>query len=61
MKLDFSPHFIRSYRKAPQPSSVRSTINPPSLLEDLHHPSLRSKKYGVRGDVWQARVPSLLP
>jgi hypothetical protein len=25
-------------------------------MEDLHHPSLRAKKYGVAGDLWQARV-----
>jgi len=26
------------------------------LLENAHHPSLRTKKYGAKGDVWQARI-----
>ncbi|MBI2055131.1 MAG: hypothetical protein HYT39_03480, partial [Candidatus Sungbacteria bacterium] len=26
------------------------------LLNDLRHPSLRAKKYGGVGNVWQARV-----
>jgi mRNA interferase RelE/StbE len=26
------------------------------LLENLHHPSLRAKKYGAAADLWQARV-----
>lgn len=26
------------------------------LKENLHHPSLRAKKYGGTKDVWQARV-----
>jgi mRNA interferase RelE/StbE len=56
MKLAFSPHFIRNYRKAP--AAIQRAFDKQSalLLEDLHHPSLRAKKYGVRGDVWQARV-----
>jgi mRNA interferase RelE/StbE len=56
MTLDFSPHFQRSYRKAP--AVVQQAFDKQSalLLQDLHHPSLRAKKYGVRGNVWQARV-----
>jgi mRNA-degrading endonuclease RelE of RelBE toxin-antitoxin system len=56
MNLDFSPHFIRSYRKAPL--AVQQAFEKQSLLllQNLHHPSLRAKKYGVAGDVWQARV-----
>ena len=26
------------------------------LVEDLHHPSLRAKKYTEANDVWQARL-----
>lgn len=56
MKLDFSPHFLRNYRKAP-PAIQRAFDKQSALLvEDLHHPSLHAKKYGVRGDLWQARV-----
>jgi len=56
MKLDFSPHFLRSYKKAP--ADIQRAFDKQSafLLKDLHHPSLRAKKYGVQGDVWQARV-----
>jgi len=56
MKLDFAPHFLRNYRKAP--AAIQQAFDKQSglLLQDLHHPSLRAKKYGVRGDVWQARV-----
>jgi mRNA interferase RelE/StbE len=56
MKLAFSPHFLGSYRKAT--SAVQRAFNKQSafLLENLHHPSLRAKKYGVAGDLWQARV-----
>lgn len=56
MTLDFSPHFVRSYRKAPV--AVQRAFDKQSalLLEDPRHPSLRTKKYGVADDVWQARV-----
>ncbi len=56
MRLAFSPHFVRSYGKAP--AAVRRAFDKQSalLLDNLHHPSLRAKKYGVAGDVWQARV-----
>jgi mRNA interferase RelE/StbE len=58
MTLDFSPHFSRSYRKAP--FEVQRALDKQSLLllQNLHHPSLRAKKYGVAGDLWQARVNS---
>jgi mRNA-degrading endonuclease RelE of RelBE toxin-antitoxin system len=56
MKVEFSPHFLRSYRKAP--ALVQRAFDKQSalLLEDPRHPSLRLKKYGVSGNVWQARV-----
>jgi mRNA-degrading endonuclease RelE of RelBE toxin-antitoxin system len=56
MTLDFSPHFLRSYRQAP--AAIQRAFDKQSalLLENPHHPSLRTKKYGVAGDVWQARV-----
>lgn len=56
MKLAFSPHFLRSYRKAP--TTIQRAFDKQSalLLQDLRHPSLHAKKYGARGDVWQARI-----
>jgi len=52
MKVEFSPHFLRSYRKAP--ALVQRAFDKQSvlLLEDPRHPSLRLKS----GNVWQARV-----
>jgi hypothetical protein len=56
MKLAFSSHFQRSYQKAG--ANVRRAFDKQSalLLQDLAHPSLPAKKYGVAGALWQARV-----
>ena len=56
MILRFSEHFLRSYRKAPQ--RIRDAFDKQAflLLQNLHHPSLRAKKYDEAGDLWQARV-----
>jgi len=56
MRLAFSPHFVRSYEKAP--AAIRRSFDKQSalLLQNLHHPSLCAKKYGAAGDIWQARV-----
>ncbi len=56
MKLTFSPHFVRSYTKAPL--AIQRAFDKQSLLllQDLRHPSLRAKKYDEGTDKWQARV-----
>jgi len=56
MKLAFSPHFSRSYEKAP--IAIQQAFDKQSalLLENSRHPSLRTKKYDVKGSVWQARI-----
>jgi mRNA-degrading endonuclease RelE of RelBE toxin-antitoxin system len=56
MRFEYSPHFVRSYSKAPV--AIRRVFDKQSalLLQDLRHPSLRAKKYGGAGDLWQARV-----
>ena len=56
MKLFRSTHFERNYAKAPQ--QVQRAFDKQSLLllQNLHHPSLRSKKYGESLGLWQARV-----
>jgi len=56
MRLEYSPHFLRSYNKAPE--RIRRAFDKQAafLLKDLQHPSLRAKKYGTQGDEWQARV-----
>lgn len=54
MRFVFSPHFTRSYAKAPP--AVQRTFDKQSLLllQDLRHPSIRAKKY--EGEKWQGRV-----
>ena len=47
MKRLRTPHFERNYAKASQQVL---------LLQSLHHPSLRAKKYGHSRGLWQARV-----
>ena len=56
MKLDFSPHFLRNYHKAP--AQIQRAFDKQSilLLENLRHPSLHAKKYDDAHNLWQARV-----
>ena len=56
MRLDFSPHFVRNYNKAPE--KIQRAFDKQSLLllRNLRHPSLRAKKYDEGADLWQGRV-----
>lgn len=56
MTFDYSRHFLRDYHKAPV--RIRQGFDKQALflLQNLHHPSLRAKKYDETNDVWQARV-----
>ena len=56
MKLDYTPHFVRKYSKAP--ADIRRSIQKQALLlvENPGHPSLRTKKYDESTGLWQARV-----
>jgi plasmid maintenance system killer protein len=56
MELLRSIRFERSYAKAPQ--QVQRAFDKQSLLllQNLHHPSLRAKKYDASQGLWQARV-----
>jgi mRNA interferase RelE/StbE len=56
MKLLRTSHFERNYAKASQ--QVQRAIDKQSLplLQNLHHPSLRAKKYDESRGLWQARV-----
>jgi mRNA-degrading endonuclease RelE of RelBE toxin-antitoxin system len=56
MRLDFTPHFLRNYTKAPP--HIRRAFDKQSafLVQDLRHPSLRAKKFDEANDLWQARV-----
>lgn len=56
MRFEYSPHFARSYSKAPAVIQQAFDKQSALLLLDLRHPSLRAKKYGGAGNLWQARV-----
>jgi mRNA-degrading endonuclease RelE of RelBE toxin-antitoxin system len=56
MKAEYSRRARRSLDDLPAP--VRNALFKQIrfLERDLHHPSLRAKKYDERHDLWQARV-----
>ncbi|HXP85237.1 MAG TPA: hypothetical protein VN841_10980 [Bryobacteraceae bacterium] len=56
MKVVFTDH--AAIAAADAPAQVRKALHRQlAFLEhDLHHPSLRAKKYDESGDIWQARV-----
>jgi mRNA-degrading endonuclease RelE of RelBE toxin-antitoxin system len=56
MRLLFTAHFSRAYKKAPK--EIQQAFDKQSLLllQNLRHPSLRAKKYDEGEDKWQARV-----
>ena len=56
MKLDYSPHFVRSYNKAPQGVQEAFDKQALLLLQNLRYPSLHAKKYDESQDLWQGRV-----
>ncbi|MEO8098207.1 MAG: hypothetical protein ABI811_10940 [Acidobacteriota bacterium] len=56
MRIVFSDRAIRSLRDAPAPVYRAFEKQLRFLAGDLHHPSLRAKKYDESKDLWQARV-----
>ena len=56
MRLDYTPHFLRSYKKAPLVIQRAFDKQSLLLLDSLRHPSLHAKKYNEGRDLWQARV-----
>jgi mRNA interferase RelE/StbE len=56
MKVAFSDRAIEALKDAPV--SVRRAFEKQIrfLVNDLHHPSLRAKKYDEGRDLWRARV-----
>lgn len=54
MKIAFSDRAIEALKAAP--SAVRTSFNKQIrfLVNNLHHPSLRAKKYDETRDLWQA-------
>ena len=56
MKLLRTTHFERNYARAPQQIQRAFDKQSALLLQNVHHPSLRAKKYDERRNLWQARV-----
>ena len=56
MNLIRTTHFERNYAKAPQQVQRAFDKQSSLLLQNLHHPSLRAKKYDESLGLWQARV-----
>jgi plasmid maintenance system killer protein len=56
MELVFTERFDRSLRQAPASAQRAFWKQAGFLLSNLHHPSLRAKKYEGTEDLWQARV-----
>ncbi|PIS39733.1 MAG: hypothetical protein COT33_00415 [Candidatus Nealsonbacteria bacterium CG08_land_8_20_14_0_20_38_20] len=56
MKLYPTAYFIREYKKLTPQLQKKTDKALKFLLQNLHHPSLKAKKYDEKGDIWQARV-----
>ena len=56
MKAAFSKRSTRQYSVLVPERKVKFDKQLHFLLANLHHPSLRAKKYDEARDVWQARV-----
>ena len=56
MKIDFTDRVVEALHDAPP--AVRKAFHKQLifLVDNLHHPSLRARKYDESRDVWQARV-----
>jgi len=56
MRLARTPHFLRAYNKAPERIQRTFDKQITLLIQNLHHPSLRAKKYDEATGLWQGRV-----
>ena len=56
MTLLRTKHFVRNYSKASKAIQRAFDKQLLLLLQDLHHLSLRAKKYDEANNLWQARV-----
>ena len=56
MKARYSQRFLEQYSQAPPEVQFAFDKQCKFLLENLRHPSLRSKKYDEKLSLWQARV-----
>jgi plasmid maintenance system killer protein len=56
MKRIYSERFQKSFDNAPEAVKKACDKQLAFLLQNLHYPSLRAKKYDESQDLWQARV-----
>jgi hypothetical protein len=56
MRAAYTKRFLESYADAPPAIQRALDRRIALLLQNLHHPSLRAKKYDEARDIWQARV-----
>jgi mRNA-degrading endonuclease RelE of RelBE toxin-antitoxin system len=56
VRLAYTERFRRAYAEAPSHIQRACDRRLAFLLQDLHHPSLRAKKYDAARGIWQARV-----
>ncbi len=56
MRVHYTERLPRSYAQAPHEVQKAFDKQVALLLANLHHPSLKAKKYDKARDIWQARV-----
>jgi len=56
MKLRLTERLRKSYAAAPLQVQKAFDKQARLLAQNLHHPSLRAKKYDEAHDIWQARI-----
>lgn len=56
MKYSFTSRFIRSYHTFPVNIQKKFNKQLKYLLDNLKHPSLRTKKFDKEKGIWQSRV-----
>lgn len=56
MKIDYTERVRKRIKDLPKPVRHAFFKQVRFLEQDLHHPSLRAKKYDAIADIWQGRV-----
>ncbi len=56
MNVCYTHRFERQYEQLPNKLKDKVDKQIEFLIANLHHPSLRAKKYDDARDLWQARV-----
>jgi mRNA interferase RelE/StbE len=56
MKITYSRNAREDLVRAPAPVRKAFYKQAAFLIQDLHHPSIRAKKYNEANDIWQGRV-----